>query len=109
MPGIGKRGAERIVLELRDKVAASGVAASAIAVSGHGMRGLVVEALVGLGFPAKQAEEATDSAEGQAILANVDTYRLDEPETLVQPPGRDDGANGRSNPGAWRLLLRPSS
>jgi Holliday junction DNA helicase RuvA len=61
VPGIGKRGAERIVLELRDKVAASGVAASATAVSGHGMRGLVVEALVGLGFPAKQAEEATDS------------------------------------------------
>jgi holliday junction DNA helicase RuvA len=28
--------------------------------SGHGVRGPVVEALVGLGFAAKQAEEATD-------------------------------------------------
>jgi Holliday junction DNA helicase RuvA len=68
VPGIGKRGAERIVLELRDKVAASGVSASATAATGHGMRGLVVEALIGLGFPAKQAEDATDS-----VLALDDT------------------------------------
>lgn len=61
VPGIGKRGAERMVLELRDKVGAgtSGTAAGA-APSGHAVRGPVVEALVGLGFAAKQAEEATD-------------------------------------------------
>ncbi|MBX9978625.1 Holliday junction branch migration protein RuvA [Mycobacterium gordonae] len=60
VPGIGKRGAERMVLELRDKVglvAGSGVAP---AVNGHAVRGPVVEALVGLGFAVKQAEEATD-------------------------------------------------
>ena len=59
VPGIGKRGAERLVLELRDKVAATGTAVSPAA-TGQGMRGLVVEALVGLGFAIKQAEEATD-------------------------------------------------
>lgn len=65
VPGIGKRGAERMVLELRDKVGAfgSGAAAgapAAAALNGHAVRGPVVEALVGLGFAAKQAEEATD-------------------------------------------------
>lgn len=59
VPGIGKRGAERMVLELRDKV--GGVAAGAApALNGHAVRGPVVEALVGLGFAVKQAEEATD-------------------------------------------------
>jgi holliday junction DNA helicase RuvA len=62
VPGIGKRGAERMVLELRDKVgaAAASGSGSAPAVNGHAVRSPVVEALVGLGFAAKQAEEATD-------------------------------------------------
>ncbi|WP_102141121.1 Holliday junction branch migration protein RuvA [Mycobacterium hubeiense] len=65
VPGIGKRGAERIVLELRDKIGPVTAAAGAVALNGHGVRGPVVEALVGLGFAAKQAEEATDK-----VLAN---------------------------------------
>jgi Holliday junction DNA helicase RuvA len=58
VPGIGKRGAERLVLELRDKIGSvtPGVATAV----GHAVRVPVVEALVGLGFAAKQAEEATD-------------------------------------------------
>lgn len=59
VPGIGKRGAERLVLELRDKIGP--VAASdGTSFNGHAVRAPVVEALVGLGFAAKQAEEATD-------------------------------------------------
>ena len=60
----GRNNGENILqrlLELRDKVAASGTATSPTAATGHGMRAMVVEALVGLGFPAKQAEDATDS------------------------------------------------
>jgi holliday junction DNA helicase RuvA len=60
VPGIGKRGAERMVLELRDKVGAAAATNGAPLVNGHSVRGPVVEALVGLGFAAKQAEEATD-------------------------------------------------
>lgn len=63
VPGIGKRSAERMVLELRDKVgaaAAGGGAAAGAVRNGHAIRGPVVEALVGLGFAVKQAEEATD-------------------------------------------------
>ncbi len=63
-PGIGTRGAERMVLELRDKIGATAGAGGGVT-GGHSIRGPVVEALVGLGFPAKQAEEATDK-----VLAN---------------------------------------
>jgi holliday junction DNA helicase RuvA len=59
VPGIGKRGAERLVLELRDKIGPVSPSAGAV-VNGHSVRGPVVEALVGLGFALKQAEEATD-------------------------------------------------
>ncbi|MEU1999985.1 Holliday junction branch migration protein RuvA [Rhodococcus sp. NPDC019627] len=63
VPGIGKRGAERMVVELRDKVdaVASSSGAVTIAAGSGSIRDQVVEALVGLGFPAKQAEQATDS------------------------------------------------
>ncbi|OIN79934.1 Holliday junction branch migration protein RuvA [Mycobacterium malmoense] len=73
VPGIGKRGAERMVLELRDKV--GGVAAGAApALNGHAVRGPVVEALVGLGFAVKQAEEATDkvlAGDGEATTSSA--------------------------------------
>jgi Holliday junction DNA helicase RuvA len=59
VPGIGKRGAERLVLELRDKIGPVSPSVS-VSVNGHSVRGPVVEALVGLGFAARQAEEATD-------------------------------------------------
>ncbi|HZC90369.1 MAG TPA: Holliday junction branch migration protein RuvA [Mycobacterium sp.] len=65
VPGIGKRGAERLVLELRDKIGPVGTSAVAMTVNGHAVRGPVVEALVGLGFAARQAEEAIDK-----VMAN---------------------------------------
>jgi len=61
VPGIGKRGAERLVLELRDKIGAVAGGGVALAATGHAVRGPVVEALVGLGFPVKQAEESCDT------------------------------------------------
>jgi Holliday junction DNA helicase RuvA len=62
VPGIGRKGAERLVLELRDKVAAapSGAGSTASAAPASG-RDHVVEALVGLGFAARQAEQAVDA------------------------------------------------
>ena len=62
VPGIGKRGAERMVLELRDKVGAVGPGSGRPGAGSRGpWRDQLVEALVGLGFTAKQAEEATDT------------------------------------------------
>jgi len=61
VPGIGRKGAERLTLELRDKVTATAPSQDAVApASGSAVRGEVVEALTGLGFPAKQAEQAVD-------------------------------------------------
>jgi holliday junction DNA helicase RuvA len=59
VPGIGKKGAERLVIELRDKVSAA-AAAEAPGGPAGAVRESVVEALVGLGFPVKQAEPAVD-------------------------------------------------
>lgn len=59
VPGIGKRGAERMVVELRDKVGAVATTPGG-QVAGGAVREQVLDALVGLGFPAKQAEQAID-------------------------------------------------
>jgi Holliday junction DNA helicase RuvA len=64
IPKVGKKTAELLVLTLRDKVGATATGGVAAA-GGHGIRGPVVEALVGLGFAQKLAEEATDK-----VLAN---------------------------------------
>lgn len=79
-PGIGKKGAERLVLELRDKVGAlgsigtaggsatsAGTGAGAAAPGGLAWRAQISEALVGLGFTAKQADDAT-----AAVAADAD-------------------------------------
>jgi holliday junction DNA helicase RuvA len=59
VPGIGRKGAERLIIELRDKVTAL-PATSGAQPAGTGVRSSVIEALVGLGFAAKQAEQAVD-------------------------------------------------
>ncbi|ACU35640.1 Holliday junction branch migration protein RuvA [Actinosynnema pretiosum subsp. pretiosum] len=61
VPGIGRKGAERLVIELRDKVGQLATAPASDGVVAVGrVRDQVVEALLGLGFPAKQAETAVD-------------------------------------------------
>lgn len=62
-PGIGKKGAERLVLELRDKMGvvptlAAGATPVAGVIAESAWRTQLVDALVGLGFTPKQAEDA---------------------------------------------------
>ncbi|WP_433656136.1 Holliday junction branch migration protein RuvA [Nocardia sp. CA-128927] len=74
VPGIGKRGAERMVVELRDKVnlvpVQAGPPGAATPVITP-VRDQVVEALTGLGFPAKQAEQAIDSVLAEQPAADT--------------------------------------
>jgi Holliday junction DNA helicase RuvA len=70
VPGIGPKVAQRMVLELKDKVAPPAAAPSQLpmAASGDPRRDQVVEALIGLGFTARPAETAVD----KALAADVD-------------------------------------
>jgi Holliday junction DNA helicase RuvA len=75
VPGIGRKGAERLILELRDKLGVLTTAASGPAARGGGaVRTQVTEALVGLGFAARLAEQAVD-----AVLAETDQPPVDSP------------------------------
>jgi len=71
VPGIGKRTAERIIVELREKVGAS-VPGPAISISrGDDPRMLARDGLIGLGYSPAEADELLDGASG------------DEPEQLI--------------------------
>ena len=60
IPGIGKKLADRIIFELKEKVAAAGIAASAAAGSGIGAsESEVVGALQALGYSLSEAREAS--------------------------------------------------
>lgn len=82
VPGIGKKGAERLVLELRDRIGAIEPAAPADAPAGltpvAPWRDQVRLALVGLGWTARDAEEAVvavappDGTNGRAAAVEPD-------------------------------------
>jgi holliday junction DNA helicase RuvA len=65
VPGIGKRTAERIIVELREKVGTT-VPEPAISISrGDDPRALAREALLGLGYSVQEADELLDGAAGE--------------------------------------------
>lgn len=71
VPGIGKKGAERLVLELRDRIASEAPAGTtAPGAAGVGAvapwRDQLRHALVGLGWSTREADEAVDAVAPQA-------------------------------------------
>jgi len=74
VPGVGKRTAERIIVELREKIPESLVAATSEAGAADG-RALAREGLVGLGYDLGEAEEML-----QQIEAELDDA---QPEELI--------------------------
>lgn len=59
VPGIGKKTAERLVLELKGKLAGTGAATAAAAVPTSGVRADVAAALIALGYSEREAAAAT--------------------------------------------------
>ncbi|MEU4383921.1 Holliday junction branch migration protein RuvA [Promicromonospora sp. NPDC023805] len=86
VPGIGRKGAQRIVLELGDRLgppsgalAGPGSVEPAANVGDHSER--VVEALAGLGWPAKQADDAVAKVLADA---GTDAIAADEVATTLR-------------------------
>lgn len=60
VPGIGRKGAQRIVLELGDRLGAPVPSSATVAPTVADRRGEVVEALVGLGWNQRAAQDAVE-------------------------------------------------
>jgi len=71
VPGIGKKGAQRLLLELRDRLGApvGAVRAGAAAAAPASWSEQLLAALTGLGYTAKDAEEAVAAVTPQAEAA----------------------------------------
>ena len=66
VPGIGQKGAQRIILELKDRIGPPVGSRPAAAVAGEAWREQVHQGLVGLGWPVREAERAVDAVADQA-------------------------------------------
>jgi Holliday junction DNA helicase RuvA len=66
IPGIGKKLAERVIFELKEKVAAAGIAAAGVTIGGAPAEGDVVGALQALGYSLPEAREAARIGLGMA-------------------------------------------
>ena len=67
VPGVGQKGAQRIILELRDRIGTpTGARLPGLPESQPDWRGQVQEGLVGLGWSAKEADKAVDAVSDQA-------------------------------------------
>ncbi|MBV9683261.1 MAG: hypothetical protein JO046_15855, partial [Solirubrobacterales bacterium] len=65
-PGVGKRTAERIIVELREKVGATVPAPRTVnGAAGDDPRALARDGLLGLGYSPVEVDELLDGAEGE--------------------------------------------
>lgn len=65
-PGVGKRTAERIIVELREKVGATETVPTVLAaIRSEDPRALARDGLLGLGYSASEVDELLDGADGE--------------------------------------------
>lgn len=92
VPGVGKKTAERIVVELRDKMMAV-EEQTAQPATRAGLAGDVVSALVNLGYDGRAAEKAVEEARG-AAAGNFETMLRGALQALSQTKSRAVMASG---------------
>ena len=90
IPGVGRKTAERIVVELKDKLDAVTVEAAErpAASSPAGIEADVVSALVNLGYDARAAESAVAEAKREAGAKNFEQLLRTSLQVLSAPKGR---------------------
>ena len=87
IPGIGRKLAERVIFELKEKVAAAGISAGGTASAGGGASdGDVVAALQALGY---SLAEARDAARSTMAMAAVGTSLEDRVKAALRGLARD--------------------
>jgi holliday junction DNA helicase RuvA len=89
IPGVGRKTAERMVVELKDKLDGVTVAVERPAASSPaGIDADVVSALVNLGYEARAAENAVAEARSESSGANFEKLLRASLQTLSAPKGR---------------------
>lgn len=89
IPGVGRKTAERIVVELKDRLEAVAVVAEKqVATSPAGTEADVVSALVNLGYEARTAESAVAEAKRQDGTANFEKLLRTSLQVLSKLKGR---------------------
>lgn len=88
IPGVGRKTAERIVVELKDKLESVTVEAEKPAASPAGTEADVISALVNLGYEARVAESAASEAKREAGSANFEKLLRASLQILSAPKSR---------------------
>ena len=89
IPGVGRKTAERMVVELKDKLEAVALEAEKpAAASPAGVEADVVSALVNLGYDARAAEGAVGEAKREAGASNFEKLLRAALQSLTAPKGR---------------------
>lgn len=90
IPGVGRKTAERIVVELKDKLDTVAVEADRPApASPAGVEADVVSALVNLGYEARVAEDAAAQAKREAGTNNFEKLLRSSLQSLSAPKSRE--------------------
>jgi Holliday junction DNA helicase RuvA len=89
IPGVGRKTAERIVVELKDKLEAVAIEAQKpAAASPAGAEADVVSALVNLGYDARAAESAAAEAKQEVGTTSFEKLLRAALQSLSAPKGR---------------------
>lgn len=87
IPGVGKKTAERIVVELRDKLAAMEAAEAEKPATKTGLEADAVSALLNLGYDRRSAEKAVEEAGRSAPASSFEALLKAALQNLSRPAG----------------------